>query len=106
MGGTITLQDVDRLEKSFGIALLEYLFVLKLHHHEIIPGKPWSLSQLQHSLRLRVIHQFGFESFVHTIEYALSSVHLIQNVTESSSQDCLHKLNMLLRPLSQQNQQQ
>ena len=47
--------DLDPLEKSFGIALLAYLLVLKLHHHEIIPGKPWGLSQLQHSLRLHVI---------------------------------------------------
>jgi hypothetical protein len=45
----------DRLEKSFGIALLAYLFVLRVCHHEIIPGQPWSLSGLQHSLRLRVI---------------------------------------------------
>ena len=41
--------------KSFGIALLAYLFVLRLHHHEIVPAKPWSLSELQHSLRLSVI---------------------------------------------------
>ena len=50
--------DLDRHAKSFGIALLAYLFVLRVRHHEIVPGKPWSLSQLQHSLRLRVItHQ-------------------------------------------------
>ena len=47
--------DLDRHEKSFGIALLAYLFVLRLRHHEIVPGKPWSLSELQHSLRLSVI---------------------------------------------------
>jgi hypothetical protein len=45
----------DRLEKSFGMALLAYLLVLRLCHHEIKPGQPWSVSQLQHSLRLRVI---------------------------------------------------
>jgi hypothetical protein len=45
----------ERLEKSFGIAILAYLFVLRLCHQEIAPGKPWSLSGLQHSLRLRVI---------------------------------------------------
>jgi hypothetical protein len=47
--------DLDRHEKSFGIALLAYLLVLRLRHHEIVPGKPWSLSELQHSLRLGVI---------------------------------------------------
>jgi hypothetical protein len=44
----------DQMEKSFGIAVLAYLFILRMTPHEIIPGKPWSLSQLQHGLRLRV----------------------------------------------------
>jgi DDE family transposase len=47
--------DLERHEKSFGIAVLAYLFVLRLRHHEIVPGKPWSLSELQHRLRLEVI---------------------------------------------------
>ena len=44
----------DQMEKSFGIAVLAYLLILRLTHQEIIPGKPWSLTQLQHGLRLRV----------------------------------------------------
>ena len=44
----------DQMEKSFGIAVLAYLLILRLTHHEIIPGKPWSLTQLQHGLRLKV----------------------------------------------------
>jgi len=47
--------DLQQHEKSFGIALLAYLLVLRLHHHEITPGKPWSISELQHSFRLRMI---------------------------------------------------
>ena len=47
--------ELERHEKSFGIAVLAYLFVLRLRHHEIVPGKPWSLSELQHSLRLDVM---------------------------------------------------
>lgn len=47
--------DTNRSEKSVGIAVLAYLFVLRVCHHEIIPGKPWSLFQLQHTLRLRVM---------------------------------------------------
>lgn len=43
-----------QMEKSFGIAVLAYLFILRLTPHEIIPGQPWSLAQLQHGLRLRV----------------------------------------------------
>lgn len=45
--------DANRSEKSIGIAVLAYLFVLRVCHHEIIPGKPWSIFQLQHALRLR-----------------------------------------------------
>jgi hypothetical protein len=45
----------DQMEKSFGMAVLAYLFILRLTHQEIIPGKSWSLTQLQHALRLRVI---------------------------------------------------
>ena len=38
-----------------GIAVLAYLFVLRACHHEIVPGKPWSIFQLQHALRLRAM---------------------------------------------------
>jgi hypothetical protein len=47
--------DQGRSEKSLGIAVLAYLFVLRVCHHEIVRGKPWSIFQLQHALRLRVM---------------------------------------------------
>jgi hypothetical protein len=47
--------EADRSEKSLGIAVLAYLFLLRACHHEIVPGKPWSIFQLQHALRLRVM---------------------------------------------------
>ena len=47
--------DKNRSEKSVGIAVLAYLFVLRVCHHEIVPGKPWSIFQRQHALRLRVM---------------------------------------------------
>ncbi len=47
--------DKNRSEKSVGIAVLAYLFVLRVCHHEIVPGQPWSIFQLQHALRLRVM---------------------------------------------------
>ena len=47
--------DKNRSEKSIGIAVLAYLFVLRACHAEIVPGKPWSIFQLQHALRLRVM---------------------------------------------------
>jgi Transposase DDE domain len=47
--------DKNRSEKSVGIAVLAYLFILRVCHHEIVPGKAWSIFQLQHALRLRVM---------------------------------------------------
>jgi hypothetical protein len=50
--------DKDRSEKSLGIAVLAAVFGLRVCHHEIVPGKSWSIFQLQHALRLRVMpHQ-------------------------------------------------
>jgi hypothetical protein len=45
----------DQIEKSVGIAVLAYLFVRRACHHEIVPGKPWSIFQLQHAWRLRAM---------------------------------------------------
>jgi hypothetical protein len=47
--------DTNRSEKSVGIAVLASLLVIRMCHHEIVPGKPWSIFQLQHALRLRVM---------------------------------------------------
>src|SRR2546425_4693598 len=48
-------KDERRIEKSFGIAVLAYLLLIRACHQEMIPGKSWSVSQLQHAFRLRVI---------------------------------------------------
>jgi hypothetical protein len=47
--------DTNRSEQSVGIAVLAYWLVLRVCHHEIVPGKPWSIVQWQHALRLRVM---------------------------------------------------
>ena len=44
-----------RIENSFGIAVMAYLFLIRLWHHEMVPGRSWSVPQLQHAFRLRVI---------------------------------------------------
>jgi predicted metal-binding protein len=38
-----------------GITVLAYLFVLRACHNEIVPGKPWSIFQLQHALQLQAM---------------------------------------------------
>ena len=42
----------ERIEKSFGIAILAYLLLIRACHQEILPGTSWSIAQLQHALRL------------------------------------------------------
>ncbi len=44
-----------RIEKSFGIAVLAYLLLIRACHQEILPGTSWSIAQLQHVFRLRII---------------------------------------------------
>ena len=44
-----------RIEKSFGIAVLAYLLLIRACHQEILPQTSWSIAQLQHALRLRII---------------------------------------------------
>jgi hypothetical protein len=44
-----------RIEKSFGVAVLAYLLLIRACHQEILPGTSWSIAQLQHTLRLRII---------------------------------------------------
>jgi hypothetical protein len=55
MGDHQVSGEEGRIEHSFGIAVLAYLFLIRLCHHEMVPGRPWSVSQLQHAFRLRVI---------------------------------------------------
>jgi DDE family transposase len=44
-----------RIEKSFGIAVLAYLLLIRACHQEILPGTSGSIAQLQHAFRLRII---------------------------------------------------
>jgi len=48
-------RDEGRIEKSFGIAVLAYLFLIRVCHDERCPGQSWSVWQLQHVFRLRVM---------------------------------------------------
>jgi len=48
-----------RIEKSFGIAVLAYLLLMRACHQEILPGQAWSLAQLQHAFRLRMLTKQG-----------------------------------------------
>ena len=47
--------DEERIEKSFGMAVMAYLFLIRMCHEEIAPGQSWSIPQLQYAFRLRMI---------------------------------------------------
>jgi hypothetical protein len=47
--------DEKRSTNSVGIAVLAYLFLLRVGHHEITPGQSWSIFQLQHGFQLRAM---------------------------------------------------
>ena len=55
MGEHQVSSDEGRIENSFGIAVMAYLFLIRACHQEIVPGRSWSVPQLQHAFRLRVI---------------------------------------------------
>jgi Transposase DDE domain len=44
-----------QIEKSFGIAVLAYLLLIRACHQEMLPGTSWSIAQLQHAFRLRIM---------------------------------------------------
>jgi len=48
-------EEEGRIEHAVGIAVLAYLLLIRACHQDIIPGKWWSVSQLQYALRLRMI---------------------------------------------------
>ena len=45
----------DRTEKSLGVAIIAYLFLLRACRKEIRQGESWSIFRLQNSFRLKVI---------------------------------------------------
>jgi hypothetical protein len=47
--------EVGRIEHSCGIAVMVYWLLIRACHQEILPGSSWSIAQLQHAFRLRII---------------------------------------------------
>ena len=62
-----------RIEKSFGIAVLAYLLLIRACHQEILPGTSWSIAQLQHALRLRIITN----QVEHNVKTRLTKAHKV-----------------------------
>jgi len=48
---------LPRIEKSLGIALIAYLFLLRARNDDIKPGKPWSIFQLKTNFTMDMIQK-------------------------------------------------
>src|SRR5262244_1969334 len=48
-------REEGRIENSFGMAVLAYLLLIRACHQEMLPGTSWSIAQLQHAFRLRIM---------------------------------------------------
>ena len=71
MGEHQVRQDEGRIEKSFGMAVLAYLFLIRVCRDDLRPCQSWSLAHLQHVFRLRMItHQVE-----HNVKTRLSKSH-------------------------------
>jgi hypothetical protein len=55
LGAHQVRREEGRIEKSFGIAVLAYVLLIRACHQEIRPGTSWSIAQLQQAFRLRII---------------------------------------------------
>src|SRR5438093_2606783 len=54
-GTGCTPREPGRVEKSFGIAVLASLLVIRACHQASLPGTSWRMAQRQHAWRLRII---------------------------------------------------
>jgi len=48
-------RQIDRVEKSFGTAIIAYLALIRARKQDIHPGQPWSIFQLKNNLTTEVI---------------------------------------------------
>jgi hypothetical protein len=64
--------DTNRREKAVGLAVLASVLVLRVCHHAMVPGKPWSIFQLQPARRLRVMTN----QVAHTVKVGIVSIPL------------------------------
>jgi hypothetical protein len=62
-----------RIEQSFGIAVLGYVLLIRACHQAILPGTSWSIAQLQHALRLRIITN----QVEHNVKTRLTKAHKV-----------------------------
>jgi hypothetical protein len=48
-------KDVDRIEKSIGIAIIAYLVLIRARKADISPGRPWSIFQLKNNFTTELV---------------------------------------------------
>jgi hypothetical protein len=55
LGAHQVTKEKDRIEKSVGIAIISYLFLLRARRKDIHSGKSWSIFQLQNNFRIELL---------------------------------------------------
>ncbi len=73
LGAHQVSREEGRIEKSFGMAVLAYLLLIRACHQEMLPGTSWSIAPLQHALRLRIITN----QVEHNVKTRLTKAHKV-----------------------------
>jgi hypothetical protein len=55
MGQHQVTANIDRIEKSLGIAIISYLVLLRARSKDIKPGKSWSIFQLKANFSMDMV---------------------------------------------------
>ena len=57
-------KDIDRIDKSIGIAMIAYLVLIRARKRDISPGRPWSIFQLKSNFT----NDLAFDQFKHNLD--------------------------------------
>ena len=49
-------KEINRIEKSIGIAIIAYLTLIRARREDIVPSKPWSIFQLKNNFTTALIY--------------------------------------------------
>ena len=63
-------KNFDRIEKSFGIAIIAYLLLIRARKSDIKPGQAWSIFQLKNNFTMHLIHN----QFMHSMELKINKL--------------------------------
>lgn len=63
-------KSIPRIEKSLGIAIIAYLFLIRARKDDIKPGQSWSIFQLKSNFTIQMVKQ----QFQHSMEIKMNNI--------------------------------